>query len=431
MAGVSILAKRNQRIRHWSAGKPRLDWREPQAGMPLRIYGSPSLDTPNTAPLAGVRILDLSRLLPGPLGAQYLADLGADVIKIEDTQAGDYAPPPLRAICNRNKRGLRLDLKHPEGQAALAALARGADVVIESFRPGVAARLQADYATLARHNPRLVYCSITGYGQDGPQRDAAGHDLNYAACAGVADQMGCGPDLPALSNLPVADILGGSLTAVMGILAALYDAQRSGLGRYIDIAIADGLLAGAVVPLATLNARGDTRPAGADTLSGGLACYGQYRAADGRYLAVAALELKFWETLCRRLDRPDLAPLHRNGDAAQQARVRRELQQIFGSRPLAHWLELFEGADCCVSPVLKLAEGLTHPQFVARGMSLQTEHPVYGRNTHVASPVKMSGFQFAIHRQAPLPGEHTDQILREAGYSEPDVASLIGRGIAL
>jgi len=176
------------------------------------------LDTPNTAPLADIRILDLSRLLPGPLGAQYLADLGADVIKIEDTQAGDYAPPSLRAVCNRNKRGLRLDLKHPDGQAALAALAREADVVIESFRPGVATRLKADYPTLAGHNPRLVYCSITGYGQTGPLRDAAGHDLNYSAYAGVADQMGCGPDEPALSNVPVADILGGSLTAAMGIL---------------------------------------------------------------------------------------------------------------------------------------------------------------------------------------------------------------------
>ncbi|MBR8654035.1 CoA transferase [Achromobacter sp. Marseille-Q0513] len=389
------------------------------------------MDTPNSAPLAGVRILDLSRLLPGPLGAQYLADLGADVIKIEDTQGGDPVPPALRALCNRNKRGLRLNLKEPEGQAALAALARSADVVIESFRPGVAARLRADYRNLAAHNPRLVYCSITGYGQDGPQRDAAGHDLNYAACAGVAEQTGCGPDQPALSNLPVADILGGSLTAVMGILAALYDAQRSGRGRYIDIAIAEGLLAGAVVPLATLNARGDTRPAGADTLSGGLACYGLYRTRDARYLALAALEPKFWMALCRRLERPDLAPLHRNGDAAQQARVRGELQRLFGARSLAEWLELLDGADCCVSPVLKLAESLAHPQFAARDMFVHTEHATYGRNVHVASPVKMSGFQFAIHRQAPLPGEHTDQILREAGYGEPDIASLIGRGIAL
>lgn len=388
------------------------------------------MDTPNTAPLAGIKILDLSRLLPGPLGAQYLADLGADVIKIEDTQAGDYAPPALRAVCNRNKRGLRLDLKHPDGQAALAALVRDADVLIESFRPGVTARLKADYDTLSRHNPRLVYCSITGYGQDGPQRDAAGHDLNYSAYAGVADQMGCGPDQPALSNLPVADILGGSLTAVMGILAALVDAQRTGRGRYVDIAIADGLLAGAVVPLATLNAHGDTRPSGGDTLSGALACYGQYRTQDGRYLAVAALEPKFWNTLCRRLDRPDLIALHRDDSAAQQAHVKGELQSLFGSRPLAHWVELLEGADCCVSPVLTLSDSLAHPHFNARGMVHHARHEVYGPGAHIASPVKMSGFQFAIHRQAPLPGEHTDQILREAGYDDAGIASLTERGVA-
>ncbi len=388
------------------------------------------MDTPNTAPLAGIKILDLSRLLPGPLGAQYLADLGADVIKIEDTQAGDYAPPALRAVCNRNKRGLRLDLKHPDGQAALAALVRDADVLIESFRPGVTARLKADYDTLSQHNPRLVYCSITGYGQDGPQRDAAGHDLNYSAYAGVADQMGCGPDQPALSNLPVADILGGSLTAVMGILAALVDAQRTGRGRYVDIAIADGLLAGAVVPLATLNAHGDTRPSGGDTLSGALACYGQYRTQDGRYLAVAALEPKFWNTLCRRLDRPDLIALHRDDSAAQQAHVKGELQSLFGSRPLAHWVELLEDADCCVSPVLTLSDSLAHPHFNARGMVHHARHEVYGPGAHIASPVKMSGFQFAIHRQAPLPGEHTDQILREAGYDDAGIASLTERGIA-
>lgn len=388
------------------------------------------MDTPNTAPLAGIRILDLSRLLPGPLGAQYLADLGADVIKIEDTQAGDYAPPALRAVCNRNKRGLRLNLKHAEGQAVLAALARDAHVLIESFRPGVTARLKADYATLSRLNPRLVYCSITGYGQEGPQRDLAGHDLNYAAYAGVADQMGCGPDQPALSNLPVADILGGSLTAVMGILAALVDAQRTGRGRHVDIAIADGLLAAAVVPLATLNAHGATRPAGADTLSGALACYGQYRTQDGRYLAVAALEPKFWEALCHRLQRPDLIPQHRNGDAAQQAHVKDELQRLFASRPLAVWLDRLEGADCCVSPVLNLSDSLTHPHFQARAMVQHAHHPVYGPGTHVASPVKMSGFQFALHRQAPLPGEHTDQILQEAGYDAAGIASLAERGIA-
>jgi len=428
-AAVSIPAKPNQRFRHWSAAAPHLDWLEPALCGPLRICGSPSLDTPNTAPLAGVRILDLSRLLPGPLAAQYLADLGADVVKIEDTQAGDYAPLALRAACNRNKRGVRLDLKQPDGRKALAALARGADVLIESFRPGVAARLGADYATLAAENPRLVYCSISGYGQDGPRSGEAGHDLNYASCTGVAEQMAGASGEPALSNLPVADVLGGSLTAVMGVLAALFDARRTGIGRHVDIAIADGLLAGNVVSLATLNASGGTRPPGTDALSGGLACYGQYRTRDGRWLAVAALEPKFWEALCRRLERPDLLAGHR--DPARQPALRAALAAIIGSRPLAHWASLFEGTDCCVSPVLTLAESLAQPQVAARGMLRRTEHPRHGAVLHIACPVKMSGFEFAIRRQAPEPGEHTEQVLREAGYPPAEIASLAARGIAL
>ena len=201
------------------------------------------------APLAGVRVLDLTRLLPGPLGTLHLADLGADVIKIEDTGAGDYASPAVRALVNRNKRAIRIDLKQPEGVATLLRLCREADVLVEGFRPGVMQRLGVGYEAVAAVNPRIVYCSISGFGQTGPLRDMPGHDLNYAALAGVADQIGNAAG-PALSNLPVADLLGGTMTAVMGILAALFDAARTGRGRHVDIAIADGVLAHAVLPLA-------------------------------------------------------------------------------------------------------------------------------------------------------------------------------------
>ncbi|MDR0479256.1 MAG: CoA transferase [Burkholderiaceae bacterium] len=385
----------------------------------------------DTAPLRGVRVLDLTRLLPGPLGTQYLADMGADVIKIEDTGAGDYAHPALRAVCNRNKRGLQLDLKHPDGQAALVALARTADVLIEGFRPGVTERLGADYATLSRHNPRLVYCSLSGYGQDGPLRDAAGHDINYTGYTGVADQIGSAPDAPALSNLPIADVMGGALTAALGILAALYDAQRSGRGRYLDIALADGALAGAVVALATLNEHGATRPAGGDALSGALACYHQYRTHDGRYLAVGALEPKFWQAFCEQvLGRPDLVQWHRDPRPSQQESVRAELQRIIGEQSLAYWRERLSGVDCCVTPVLKLEETLTHPHFIARGMVRRTMHPVYGEMAHLASPIRMSGHTFDITRQAPLPGEHTREILRQAGYADAAIDGLIANGIA-
>ncbi|MFH1872442.1 MAG: CaiB/BaiF CoA-transferase family protein [Pseudomonadota bacterium] len=382
----------------------------------------------NKSPLDGVRVLDLTRLLPGPVCSLHLADLGADVIKIEDTGSGDYMPAAARAIINRNKRGLRLDLKNADGRKAFLALAATADVVMESFRPGVMERLGVGYANLARLNPRIVYCRITGYGQDGPFRDLAGHDLNYCGYAGVADQMGADAATPALSNLPVADLLGGSLTAAMGILAALFDAARSGQGREVDIALADSVLAHAVMPLATLATEGRTRPAGTDTLTGGLPCYAQYATADGRFLAVGALERKFWDAFCTTLGRPDLQELHRTRDIDKSEWVRGEVARIIGAQTLGYWTEKFSATDCCVSPVLKLEEALQLEQFRARGMVHETSHPVYGAVTQAACPVKMSGYEFSIRLPAPQPGEHSDPILRDAGFSSVEIEALRASG---
>ena len=386
--------------------------------------------TTSEPPLRGVRVLDLTRLVPGPVCTQHLADLGADVVKVEDTGAGDYAPPALRALVNRNKRGLQLDLKQPDGAAALLLLARKADVVVEGFRPGAMGRLGLGYAAVAAVNPRIVYCSITGYGQSGPYRDRPGHDLNYCGHVGVADQIGVGADTLALSNLPIADLMGGALTAAMGILAALFDAARTGRGRHLDIAMADGALAHAVMPLATLAAHGGTRRAGGDTLTGGLACYALYRTGDDRFLAVGALERKFWDALCDVIERADLKHLHRIGDAAAEARVRNELAAIFGARPLAHWEARFARADCCVSPVHTLEEALADPHFRSRGMVLESVHPTVGALTQLACPVKMSRHAFALQRHAPQPGEHTVELLREAGCSEDTIAAWLEKGVA-
>ena len=379
------------------------------------------LENKHRAPLAGVRVLDLTRLLPGPVCTLHLADMGADVIKIEDTGAGDYAPPALRALVQRNKRAMRLDLKHARGVAVLTELVRTADILVEGFRPGVMDKLGVGYEALRAINPKLVFCSITGYGQSGPNRDEPGHDLNYCALSGVSDQIGVQGAL-ALSNLPVADLLGGSLTSVMGILAALFDAARSGQGRHVDISMADAALAHAVVPMVALAAHGQTRPAGGDRLTGALPCYGFYTTQDGRQLAVGALERKFWDVFCERLGRPDLQEQHLPANAEQAAATRAEVAAIIATKTQAQWRVVFDSAQCCVTPVLTLAEAVQEPQFAARDMVLPLQNQP--GKVQMAFPVKMSAFEFAVRQPAPAAGQDTDTVLQEIGYSDADIASL-------
>ena len=383
-------------------------------------------------PLHGVRVLDLTRLLPGPAASLHLADMGADVIKIEDHGAGDYArtmghgPEGVslfyRAL-NRNKRGLRLDLKHPEGHAVFLRLARQADIVIESFRPGVTDKLGIGYESLRAINPKIVYCAITGYGQTGPLAMAAGHDLNYIGLAGVLDQIGVNGAQPAIPNLQIGDLLGGALSGVMGILAALFDAQRSGQGRFVDVAMSEAVLAHNLFPLFALENEGVVPQRGRDLLSGGDAGYGVYATADARYMAVAPLEEKFWQLFCDTLERPEWKSRHgARGQAA--ADLRGELETLFASRTQAQWSALFAQVDCCVTPVLNVAEALDHPQFVARGMAVQVEGV-----RQYSPPVKLSGWQFSVERSAPTPGEHTIEILHEAGYDKADIDRLLVAGI--
>ncbi len=383
-------------------------------------------------PLAGLRVLDLTRLLPGPVCTLYLADLGADVVKIEDTGAGDYArnlgnrPGTVSAFfraVNRNKRSAAIDLKHPQGRAAFFALAQRADAIVESFRPGVVAGLGVDYATIAAQNPRIVYASISGYGQEGPRAQAAGHDINYLGYAGVLDQTGVRDGPPALCNLQIADLLGGAATAAIAILAALVGAQRTGQGSHVDVAMADASLAHNIFALQALDQWGRTLPRGEDLLTGGVPCYGVYGTQDGRWLAVGALEDKFWRRLCATIDRSDLAPLaFAPGD--EGSRVRRELDTIFGAAPLAHWRERFAGVDCCVTPILTLDEALEDPQFTARGMVVR--QPDGSRQ--YAPPFKISGCEFSVAREAPAQGEHTIEVLRDAGYDDAAIAGLTAAG---
>ncbi len=358
----------------------------------------------------------------------HLGDLGADVIKVEDTGAGDYAAEAVRTLVNRNKRAIRIDLKQPSGVAVLLRLCEQADVLVEGFRPGVMDRLGVGYAVVQQVNPRIVYCSLSGYGQTGPYRDAPGHDVNYSAFAGVADQMGSHAQALALSNVPVADLLGGTMTAVMGILAALFDAARTGLGRHVDVSIADGLLAHAVVPLAALNAHGQTRPAGADKLTGALPCYSMYATADARFVAVGALEKKFWDSFCELIERADLKAQHHPLAPAQAQWVRAELTALIGARPLAYWVDKLRGSDCCVTPVLKLQETLENEQFLAREMVVPGNTGSGQPFVQLACPVKMTGFRFAVRHPAPEQGQHTGEILRQVGYTAGEVDVLLKQG---
>ncbi|MBS64029.1 CaiB/BaiF CoA-transferase family protein [Salinisphaera sp.] len=354
--------------------------------------------------LAGVRILDLTRLLPGPHATQLLAQLGAEVIKIEDPDGGDYArelSPALFEQVNRGKASVTLDLRSADDVAAFKRLVADADVVIESFRPGVMDRLGCGYETLKAINPKLVYAALTGYGQSGPLAAAAGHDLNYLSLAGVLDQTGNAGAAPAMSNVQIADLAGGALTCAVGLLAAVIGARNSGEGTFVDAAMLDGSLALLPVAMATRQQFGHTQPRGADTLTGALPNYRVYKCRDGRYLAVGALEPKFFARLLDRLNpirgnrspKPAGHPEKQAGQKGRRAgtmstwadrlnaaladprRARRLTQPVhwglaalFRTRSRDAWVNLLTDTDACTTPVLTLEEALAHPQVQARGM---------------------------------------------------------------
>ena len=385
-------------------------------------------------PLAGLTVLDLTRLLPGPMATMHLADLGAEVIKIEDPGPGDYArtmgPAPAAGgdsfffrVVNRNKRALRLDLKRAAGVAVLRRLAATADVLVEGFRPGVADRLGIGYEALRAVNPRLVYASISGYGQDGPWRERAGHDINYLATAGVLDQIGVAGGAPAVPNVQIGDLLGGALTPLVGLLAAVIGARTSGRGRHVDVAMTDAVFAHAVFPLVSVLAAGRAAPRGADLLSGGVPCYGVYRTADERYLAVGALEPKFWELLCASLDLPELAP-HGLATGALGAQTRQRLAAVIAAQPLDHWSRLFAAVDCCVTPVLRLEEAMSHEQLLARGMVAAVDGVA-----QFAPPWHFSGGGRVAPRAAPAVGADGAALLAERGFAAAEIAALQAAGI--
>ncbi len=377
-----------------------------------------------SAPLAGVRVLDLTQLLPGPLCTLQLADLGAEVIKVEPPKGGDAARgmgqaefSALFCMLSRNKGSLAVDLKTDEGRALLVSLARGADVLIEGFRPGVLDKLGLGWDALSAVNPRLVYCSVTGYGASGERSMLAGHDLNYQALAGTLDQNGAAGEDPVSGNFPLADVAGGALSAAVAVLAALFDVARGGAGRRVEVAMADSATVLNVAAFAGLAAAGGTLPRGEDFLAGGLASYGVYRTADDRHLAVGAVEFKFWQAFCQRIGRDDLiARGHLAGEAGRAARA--ELAAEIRKLPFAAWQAKLEGLDACVTPVLTLEEAQADAR--ARGVAFAAEHPQFGAYPGLCPPFSISGHAFEVRREAPSLGEDNARLYAEAGFTEAD-----------
>ncbi len=322
-------------------------------------------------PLTGIVILDLSSLLPGPMATLQLADLGAQVTKIEPPGNGDPArnigpaggpegPSYFFQMINRGKTLLRLDLKNSDHHAQFLQQVETADVIIESFRPGVMVRLGLGWPILKACNPNVVLCSISGYGQAGPMAHLAGHDINYLASAGVLQQIAGADGKPVLPNLQIADLLGGAQAAVQGILAALLAVRMGGAGRHVDVSMTHASFSSNVMPLVAVKSTGQPAAPATDLLTGGVACYNVYCTADARFIAVGALELKFWEVFCDVIAQPDLAARHwARGQIPGGFEAHCDIDRLgalFRTHPLAYWTEKFAGADCCVSPVLRADE---------------------------------------------------------------------------
>jgi crotonobetainyl-CoA:carnitine CoA-transferase CaiB-like acyl-CoA transferase len=376
-------------------------------------------------PLAGVRVLDLSRLLPGPYCTLLLADMGAEVIKIETPLAGDYArflPSELGlsgmfAALNRNKKSVALNYRNPRGREIFLQLAQEADVVFESFRPGAVKKWGIDYEAVRAANPRVIYCSLSGYGQTGPYRDRAGHDLNYTAVGGLLALNGAAGGPPIPPGVEIADLATGMLSAI-SILGALLNRERAGEGAYLDVALLDAVVswvAPSINPQLLGTGRNPER--GRLALSGGLPCFNVYETADGKFMTLGALEPGFWQAFCNTVERADLIPRQFEYDAIPTVAA------VFRGRTRDEWLARFQGVDACLEPVNSFDEMWHHPQVRHRGLVEAVE----GQGERIGSPLRFA----APQRAAPAPalGGDTREVLKQIGVSEEEISQLESKGV--
>ncbi len=386
--------------------------------------------------LSGLRVIDLTLQLPGPFCTLMLADYGAEVIRVDEPyprqriKFGDEKVPglsPGEVYLNRNKKSITLNLKSEEGRDVFYRLVKESDVVVEGFRPGVVKRLGIDYETLREINPRIVYCSISGFGQTGPRRLQAGHDINYISLAGILGISGRSDGPPVIPPVQMADLGGGSLMALSGILMALYRRNVTGEGSYVDVSMYDGVFSLLSIHAALYLASGEKPLRGKGLLTGLLPSYNVYRCRDGRYLAVGALEGWFFDRMCELMGREDLKGNSLTPDPDE--RIIGELEKEFAKRDSSEWCELFEGEDVCVTLVYDFEEVFEDPQLKDRSLVIETEHPAYGLLRQPGFPIKFSGGGGDVRSPAPALGEHDDEILSLLGYTDDEITSLREKGI--
>ena len=371
--------------------------------------------------LEGIKFLDLSRLFPGPYCSMILADLGADVLRIEDRRFAGEGPGMPTVM--RNKRHMTLNLKHPQGKDIFYRLAREGDVILEGFRPGVTARLGIDYESIKRINTKIIYCSVTGYGQDGPYRNMVGHDVNYLSFGGVLGLNGEAGGDPVIPPIQVADMAAGGMNAALGIMGALIARQRTGRGQYIDISMLDGIVAMLPFPVSLLWGLGQNPRRGDTLLSGRYPCYSVYETREGGFISIGALEPRFWEALCRKLGREDFIPSQYD-EGEKKEEIFSFLRATFKTKTREEWMEELKDVDVCLGKVLSLEETLGDPQVVSRRMVTDFADPRKGKMRLLSSPLKLSDTPPDI-RTAPADfGEHTEEVLGELGFNADQIEEL-------
>ncbi|UCH42459.1 MAG: CoA transferase [Dehalococcoidales bacterium] len=386
--------------------------------------------------LDGINILDLTWQGPGPLATMMLGDLGAEIIQIraaptagarQEIRVAGQRAVAYQAV-SRNKRSLLLDLKSEEGRQIFHRLAREADVIVDGFRPGVTERLGIDYATISRINPRIIYCAITGYGQDGPYRDLPGHDINYISTAGVLNLIGEADRQPVVPLNLIADYGAGGKDAVIGILGALVARGKTGRGQYIDISLTDSAISLLTESVLSPYFQSGVEPGRGDHVLGGATpAYNIYQTKDGKYITIGCLEPWLWENFCRAIGKEEFTAYQSERD--KWAEVTAHLKQLFLTRTRDEWFDFLCQQDVPVGKVYSLDEVFTDPQVVHRRMVIELEHPAEGTIRQVGFAIKLSDTPGQVRSLPPLPGEHTEEILLSLGYGRGEVERLRREGV--